>query len=79
MSCLRLISANSLTDSPNESAMDFCAITFLLAKASLIASCLPISFDKPAKSPVKANSLAFSKFNSLPVNNSAFNSFSIED
>ena len=40
--------------------------------------CFSNSFPTPSKSLLIANNLAFSKLISLPINNSAFNSFSIE-
>jgi len=39
---------------------------------------LAISFATPSKSLLRANCLAFSKFKSFPINNSASNSFLID-
>ena len=50
-----------------------------MVKSSNEPTCEVISFIKVAVSPVNEAYLAFSRFNCLPVNNSASNSLAIED
>ena len=77
-SCCKAISANWSLLNPKAAAAASCCILFPVAKDSIIAPLFANSSESPARSLFKANLLAFSRLISLPINNSASNSFLIE-
>ena len=78
-SCFINISAISSLLKPKASANDFWARTFIFWKSFKEPTWLDISLVKVNWSPDKAAARALSKLSCLPVINSAFNSFSIDD
>ena len=78
-SCLTNILAISSLDIPIDLAIASCCNTFIFPKLSAVIFCLLSSSARPTISPLKAAILAFSKFNCLPVSNSASSSAEIED
>ena len=71
--------ANSSAVIPTDSANAFCCNTFILVNSAAVPTFLANSSANDIWSPAKAAALALSKFNCLPVSNSAFNSLSIDD
>ena len=79
LSFLSNMSANALTSNPTALA-NACLWTIFIAKnSSWVPACAEISSINLPVWPIKAYSLAFSRFNCLPVSNSASISLSIED
>ena len=70
--------ANSSLPTPTDLAIASCWITFILPNSADEPTCFATSAAAPAISLFNANLLASSRFNSLPVSNSASISLEIE-